>query len=76
MINRIPSLKRDVPLSMIYGYTFMLLFILGTDKIYSSKKTTLITFNVLSSSRSWVDHCPGQQIQQMRPSSYVDVQVH
>ncbi|XP_021948565.1 (Lyso)-N-acylphosphatidylethanolamine lipase isoform X2 [Folsomia candida] len=45
MINRIPSLKRDVPLSMIYG------------------------------SRSWVDHCPGQQIQQMRPSSYVDVQI-
>lgn len=26
-------------------------------------------------SRSWVDHCPGAMIQQMRPTSYVDVQV-
>jgi len=26
-------------------------------------------------SRSWVDHCPGTIIQQMRPTSYVDMQV-
>lgn len=45
MINRIPSLKKEVPLSMVYG------------------------------SRSWVDHCPGGIIQQLRPDSYVDFQV-
>ncbi|CAL8096900.1 unnamed protein product [Orchesella dallaii] len=45
MINRIPSLRKDVPMTLIYG------------------------------SRSWVDHCPGAMIQQMRPNSYVDVQI-
>jgi len=45
MINRIPTLRKDIPLTMIYG------------------------------SRSWIDHCPGAMIQEMRANSYVDIQV-
>jgi len=45
MSNRIASLNKDVPLTMIYG------------------------------SRSWVDHCPGTMIQQIRGDSYVNVQI-
>lgn len=45
MLNRVDSLHKEVPMTMIYG------------------------------SRSWVDHGPGGQIQQLRKGSYVDVQV-
>jgi abhydrolase domain-containing protein 5 len=45
MSKRIPELKKDIGLTMIYG------------------------------SRSWVDHSPGNIIQQMRTGSYVNVQI-